>query len=627
MLFKTKLNDLPISIRLNVLLGGFVTLMIAALAVYSYQTHRDRINRSEQQLANNRINTLASIVEHEVNTNIKHLERSIAVAWQQLDNTGTLKENNSRTTSLIITDQQTNAQSTIELPEWKLGNQTLLHNNTLVDEINRLTHASATVFQKTAHGFVRIATTVSRSDGSRATDTYINYDSPVAQSVNSGTRFNGRAIVMNQWYRTIYDPIYVDGEVKGMLYIGLPEKDLSSLQKLMTEFGADGSQPFILDQAGDLILSGTQQDIQPLIAEVNRLTGNEARRDTISNNGNWLYFKSMPEVGLKIAIRSDVNSINKELRSLLLKILLSVFIAIPAFIVLLTLLNRGIIQGIQQATVFAAEVAQGQLTGRIAMNRQDEVGQLAQSLDNMVVKLRDIVTNVSGNADAVVNLGGQLNSASLQMSEGANVQASAAEEVSSSMQEMAANIMQNSDNAQSTGHSVAQVVKAVDESARLTVDAAEIMEDVSRKASVIGDIARQTNILALNAAVEAARAGDAGRGFAVVAAEVRKLAERSRMDAETIAEAIARGTTLTQQAGEHLTQILPALNTSNHKVQEIVAAGQEQAIGADQVNSALVELNRITQQNAAISEEVASGTTDMNHIAIELKQTIGFFKI
>lgn len=624
----SKLNDLSISVRLNILMGGFVTIMITGLAAYSYKSHAERIERSETLMANYKIKTLSSIVEFEVNNNKQHLERSIDVAWQLIEDGGNIKENQATELTWQVTDQIENTTTNVVLKEWMFNKSILQNNNLLVDNIKRLTNVSSTLFQKTEIGFVRIATTLTKSDGTRVIGTYINNSSPVIQQINSGQRFVGRALVVGQWYRTIYDPIVINGVVRGMLYIGVPEKDLSSLQGLINDFGSDGSSPFVLDHQGNVILSGAQMDVSSWVGVIkDEITkGKESLRNVI-DNGEWLFYKQLPDLGLNIAIFSNVKKIEEEKRSQLITVIVAVLIALPTFLLLLTLLNSGIIKGLRKATLFAREVENGNLTGAMNFDRKDELGQLGQSLDNMVFQLRDIVSGVTENAAAVVMLGNQLNTASMQMSDGANVQASSAEEVSSSMQEMTANIMQNSENAQSTGRSVDQMVTAIDETAILSVEAANIMQDVSRKVSAIRDIARQTNILALNAAVEAARAGESGRGFAVVAAEVRKLAERSRIDTESISESIARGVEITRRAGDQLALALPRLRESNEKVQDIVASSREQALGADQVNTALVELNRITQQSAAISEEVASETLDMNRIAGELKQTIGFFNI
>ena len=102
------------------------------------------------------------------------------------------------------------------------------------------------------------------------------------------------------------------------------------------------------------------------------------------------------------------------------------------------------------------------------------------------------------------------------------------------MEEMAVNIQQNTDNAQEAEKISKKVSDGVQKVGSASQESLLSIRDISEKINIINDIAFQTNILALNAAVEAARAGEHGKGFAVVAAEVRKLAERSKLAADEI---------------------------------------------------------------------------------------------
>jgi len=167
-------------------------------------------------------------------------------------------------------------------------------------------------------------------------------------------------------------------------------------------------------------------------------------------------------------------------------------------------------------------------------------------------------------------------------------------------------------------------IKQGSESTNIAVDA---MKNIADKIKIVNDIAFQTNILALNAAVEAARAGEHGKGFAVVAAEVRKLAERSKIAADEIDLLSKNGVEVSEKAGKKLTEIVPEIEKTARLVQEIAAASNEQNSGADQVNNAIQQLNQVTQQNAAASEEMATSSEELSSQAEELKRIISFFKV
>ncbi len=291
------------------------------------------------------------------------------------------------------------------------------------------------------------------------------------------------------------------------------------------------------------------------------------------------------------------------------------------------IISRGIVIPIRKGVIFAKKIAEGDLTAEVDVEQDDEIGVLAGSLKGMAAKLRDIVANIISGADNIATASQQMSSNSQQMSQGASEQASSAEEVSSSMEEMASNIQQNTDNAQQTEKIALKAMEGVSQGSQSTDISVKAMKDIAEKITIVNDIAFQTNILALNAAVEAARAGEHGKGFAVVAAEVRKLAERSKIAADEIDALSKNGVQVSEDAGKILTEIVPEIEKTSKLVQEIAAASMEQNSGADQVNSAIQQLNQVTQQNAAASEEIATGAEELAGQAEELKEIVSFFSI
>jgi methyl-accepting chemotaxis protein len=270
-------------------------------------------------------------------------------------------------------------------------------------------------------------------------------------------------------------------------------------------------------------------------------------------------------------------------------------------------------------------VAGGDLT--VDLKKRSDKDELMESLTTMVKSTASIISEFQTAANNISASSQQMSSTSQTLSQGASEQASSAEEVSSSMEEMAANIQQNNENARTTEKialSASDEILKVNEAADATL---RYMRDIADKVSIIGEIARQTNILALNAAVEAARAGEHGKGFAVVAAEVRKLAERSQIAAVEIENLTKNSVRATEESGNLLATIAPDISKTAKLVQEIAAASEEQNSGAEQVNNAIQQLNHVTQQNAAAAEEMATSSEELAGQAQQLIEMISYFKL
>ena len=340
-------------------------------------------------------------------------------------------------------------------------------------------------------------------------------------------------------------------------------------------------------------------------------------------------------LGNLLAERASDATFNRNLITALLTlgILLSIYLYAGMYL--------GIEQGMLRAGNAVRAIAAGQLGKVQTAVSNDEFADLMEDLERADRALTTMISAVRQNADGVATASAEIAQGNHDLSARTESQASALEETAASMEELGSTVKQNADNARQANQlaqSASSVAIKGGEVVNQVVDTMKGINDSSKRISdiisVIDGIAFQTNILALNAAVEAARAGEQGRGFAVVASEVRSLAGRSAEAAKEIktlinasVERVEQGTTLVDQAGATMTEVVSSIRRVTDIMGEISAASSEQSAGVAQVSEAVTQMDQATQQNAALVEEMAAAASSLKSQAEELVQTVAVFKL
>lgn len=531
-----------------------------------------------------------------------------------------------------------------------------------------------------------------------------------AQYAN-GKTVNGD-VSEKQWYKdlmtgrsyNISNPVISKGSGKTLIVIGAAVKDdsdniigdmisavnISRIQEKINEFkfGENGYSILISDDGTIITHPDESLIMKSKITELDdsdmvNLGKEMLKSDSgdfkfgVGDNKSIAFYKKIPLTNWSVASVISERELFAEGRSLVTTLaMVSVIIIIIIAGIIIFMANK-FSKPLRKLCDFSSEIAQGNLTCELNINRSDEIGQVADTLKNTSYELRNMVVDISTSANEVNKLADDVNEAIKQSLLGS-------EEITKSMEQIsrgAINQAENADKASEiTGELVDEIKSVVDkcnymneivndsikmstigtervqnaveniksiekinnESIEQTLNLLEKSNEIGQIVNVISEIAEQTNLLALNASIEAARAGEQGKGFAVVASQVGELAKQSNEAAKKIeniirgiqqqvqvidkqmkfgAAEVANGVETTKSVSENFTEIEKTFKEIESVVLEVFHASNIMEEKAHTTSNSIKEVAGVTEENSSATEEVTAANEEQSASMQQIAET------
>ena len=310
--------------------------------------------------------------------------------------------------------------------------------------------------------------------------------------------------------------------------------------------------------------------------------------------------------------------------SLIILVLIVIGLVVSITVSIFTI--KSIIQPINTLKQSLLNKSEGDFTGVVNKVYDDELGDMTDSLSIMSKNLKSIIIAIKHSSGVINESSTRIDNSSKSILDGASVQASTTEEISSSIEEIQASISSNSDNSKEAEFLSTKLDANISTISDSVKETALGIEKTIKQIKSIDSIAEKIDILAINASIEAARAGEYGLGFSVVAAEIRKLAEKSQEVSVEINTVSNNSYSIASTTNELLQSMLPEIKRTLTSVQEISRANEQQKSGIDLINSAIIGLSDITNHNVLDSEKLTANADELIKQAQDLISEIAFFR-
>lgn len=631
----------PIRTQVASVLLGVVILVLATMALVNAQSAGDALTETSVAGLNNSLDLADALLDNQ----FQALEMMVANLSEVFAKNLGGEVRVDRHLQQVVNGER--------VPIIYAGNQPLIERYELPDAFSRATGGVATVFVRAGDDFLRVTTSLTRTDGSRAQGTWLGKGHPGYARLLAGQPYVGYAKLFGKDYVTRYQPVTDgDGKVVAILFVGA---DISAIVASTFEALADirigASGGLLIADAKGAVLNDQHLELGNALPEFRDANGHLPFAGLNPGAGELLQFSQKDDQG-KVRQRLVAwrylpkwqwilvgGSYSDEFTAAATRLRWQSFVLSCGGLLILVVLGRLVLgrslRPLLRVIDVLTEVGNGRISNlnlAVAHASRNEVHAMGNAVQRMAENMKQLiggvhssVATVGQSSTSIAELAQQqLGSAGAVKDQCLQI-AAAAEELSTSFNEVLSRVDRSAGDAAEVDRQAQQVNLQVEGMAKGTVAmqaqldmAVRNLGELDRSSNAISDvvqlisgIADQTNLLALNAAIEAARAGEQGRGFAVVADEVRNLASQTQQSTKHIAQIIGE---LQQQVKLVMAAMTDAKHQADDAEQQVQLSRRGLAEVVDRISSVADQLTSV----AATVEQQCSVTVQLTEMQQEL---------
>jgi methyl-accepting chemotaxis protein len=543
------------------------------------------------------------------------------------------------------------------VPNLTLGTESQVMSFGMVDRVKELAGSTATLFAWDGQNFVRVTTNVLKPDGSRAVGTVLDPTGKAFAALRAGQSFEGVVDILGVPYFTSYLPMTdAQGKLVGAWYVGYRLDSIFALGKSIEDARIlQHGFVALIKPSGAVIAHGRQIS--------------DADLDSLRKNPKgWTMQESVfPAWGYKVLVAyPNLDVVMLEMKIICLPAAGTVLMVAVILFVQLRTLRRLVLRPVRDLT---EHLKAANLNTLLDAGQNDEIGALAESFNEYVLRLRQTLFKVRSGSAAATGKSNEIRGISHTAVARMAEQRQSAEDTAAAVENLARDIASISNHTEDASRQAKAAAGAARKGTELVTTSTRLMQELSEDTQksagqlsslnqraeeigsivgVIEEIAAGTNLLALNASIEAARAGEHGRGFAVVAGEVRRLAERTAQATQQVAELVRGIKDETEKTAtgirstcdraidgaetvaslSHTFQEIASLVIEvESRVDQIAQAAHQEAAAAAAASGAMRTVATTSQESAGGAEQVVAATGELLQTARTLESMVEQFHL